>query len=383
MISSCGLPDHQMKTPPIPILDLTRQTEGLRPELERAARDVLRRGEFILGSQVALFEREFARACSARFGIGVASGTDALELALRALGVGAGDWVAVPSMTFLATADAVLHVGARPLFVEIDPVTYTMDPIDFERRIGAAGKKLKAVIPVHLYGHPCDMDAIGKIARRRRLAVIEDAAQAAGARWKGRPVGGLGSAGCFSFFPTKNLGAFGDAGMVATSSAKLDRRLRSLRVHGRAAGDRQAELGRNSRLDELQAAFLRVKLKRLEAWVERRRKLAAEYTRRLSGLSGIVCPSETRGARHAFHLYVIRSRRRDRIRKALEKRGIASRVYYPVPVHRQPLHRGANRGVHLPETEKACREVLALPLFPELRIEELKQVCAAIEHTAC
>jgi len=371
-----------MKIPPIPLLNLTRQTEALRPELERAARDVLRRGEFILGSQVALFEREFSRACSARFGIGVASGTDALELALRALGVGSGDWVAVPSMTFLATADAVLHVGARPLFVDIDPMSYTMDPLDLDRRarsLGAAGKKrLKAVIPVHLYGHPCDMDAIGAIARRHRLAVIEDAAQAAGARWKGRPVGGLGSAGCFSFFPTKNLGAFGDAGMVVTSSEKLNRRLRSLRVHGRAAGDRQAELGRNSRLDELQAAFLRVKLKRLGVWVERRRKLAAEYTRRLSGLGGLVCPVEMPGARHAFHLYVIRSPRREAIRRALERQGIAARVYYPVPLHQQPLHRKANAGLRLPETERACKEVLALPLFPELTLAELRRVCSAI-----
>ena len=371
-----------MKIPPIPLLNLTRQTEGLRPELEKAARNVLKRGEFILGSQVALFEREFSRACSARFGIGVASGKDALELALRALGVGSGDWVAGPSMTFLATADAVLHVGARPLFVDIDPMSYTMDPLDLDRRarsLGAAGKKrLKAVIPVHLYGHPCDMEAIGRIARRHRLAVIEDAAQAAGAQWKGRPVGGLGSAGCFSFFPTKNLGAFGDAGMVVTSSVKLNRRLRSLRVHGRGAGDRQAELGRNSRLDELQAALLRVKLKRLGAWVERRRKLASEYTRRLSGLDGLVCPVEMPGARHAFHLYVIRSPRREAIRRALERQGIASRVYSPVPLHKQPLHRKACAGLRLPETEKACKEVLALPLFPELTMDELRRVCSAI-----
>ena len=367
-----------MRSPRIPLLNLTRQVQGLRPELERAARDVLSRGEFILGAQGALFEKEFARFCSARFGVGVASGTDALELALRGLGVGEGDWVAVPAMTFLATADAVLQVGARPLFVDVDSRTLTMDPRDLERRAGAVEKKLKAVIPVHLYGHPCDMDALGALARRYRLAVIEDAAQAAGARWKGRPVGGLGTAGCFSFFPTKNLGAFGDAGMVVTASSKLDQRLRSLRVHGRTAGDRQAELGRNSRLDELQAAFLRVKLKHLGAWVERRRKLAAEYTQRLSVLSGLVCPAELPGARHAFHLYVIRSPRREAIRRALEREGITARVYYPVPLHKQPLHRSANRGIRLPETEKACQEVLALPLFPELTMKELRRVCSVI-----
>ena len=367
-----------MKNPPVPLLDLTRQTQNLRSELERATREVLKGGEFILGSQVALFEKEFARSCGTRFGIGVASGTDALELTLRALGIGAGDWVAVPSMTFLATADAILQVGARPLFVEINPRTYTMDPHDFQRRIGVVGKRLKAVIPVHLYGHPCEMDALRAVAQRNRLVVIEDAAQAAGARWKGRPVGGLGTAGCFSFFPTKNLGAFGDAGMVVTDSSKLDRRLRSLRVHGRVPGDRQAELGRNSRLDELQAALLRVKLKRLGAWVKRRRQLAAEYTRRLSGLNELVCPAEIPGARHAFHLYVIRSPRREAIRRALEREGIAARVYYPVPLHKQPLHRAMNRGLSLPETEKACREVLALPLFPELTMNELSRVCSAI-----
>ena len=366
----------------VPLLDLTRQTDSLLPRLQRACRAVMDRGEFILGREVARFEEEFARFCRARFAVGVASGTDALELALRSLGIGPGDRVAIPSLTFLATADAVLQVGARPLFVDVDPGTYTMDPRDLEtqtRRLGPSGRKrLKAVIPVHLYGHPCDMDSLRAAARRHRLAVVEDAAQAAGALWKGRPVGGLGEFGCFSFFPTKNLGAFGDAGMVVTGSARHAQRIRSLRVHGRGPGDSQVALGRNSRLDELQAAILRVKLRRLRGWVARRRSLAAEYTRRLSGLGGIGCPIEARVARHAYHLYVIRSRNRDRIRKALEKRGIASRVYYPVPVHRQPLHREAGRGIRLPETERACREVLALPLFPELTRPELLRVCSAI-----
>ncbi len=372
-----------MRKSRVPILDLTRQTEDLRPELERAARAVFRGGEFILGPQVALFEKEFARFCSSRFGVGVASGTDALELALRAVGVQAGDIVATVSLTFLATADAILHAGARPLFVDIDPVTYTMDPADLEERLRRLSvserKRLKAILPVHLYGHPCDMDRIRAVARRNRLAVVEDCAQAAGAAWKGRPVGGLGDASCFSFFPTKNLGAFGDAGMVVTGSSAAAEKIRSLRVHGRGKGDLQMSLGRNSRLDELQAALLRVKLHRLRSWVAKRRSLAAEYTRRLSALSGIVCPTQARGARHAFHLYVIRSRRREQLRRALENRGIASRVYYPVPVHRQPLHRAANRGVHLPETERACREVLALPLFPELTPAELRRVCSALE----
>ena len=366
----------------IPLLELTRQTQALFPHLQRAFGAVMERGDFILGPELARFEKDFARFCGTRHAVGVASGTDALELALRALGVGPGDLAAVPSLTFLATADAILHVGARPLFVDIDPVSVTLDPEDLERRIRALPapqrKRLKAVLPVHLYGHPCRMGRILEVARRHRLKVLEDAAQAAGARWNGKPVGGLGDAGCFSFFPTKNLGAFGDAGMVTTGSAELAGRLRSLRVHGRGAGGLQKELGRNSRLDELQAALLRVKLRRLRGWVARRRRLAKEYTRRLSGLAGIACPAEAPGSEHAFHLYVIRSRRRESICRALKKRGIASRVYYPVPVHRQPLHRRLARGIRLPETDRACREVLALPLFPELRMEELQRVCDAV-----
>ncbi len=366
----------------VSFLSLTRQTQRMLPELERTVRRVMKRGQFILGPEVGRFEQEFSRFCGTRFGVGVASGTDALELALRAVGVRPGDLVATVSLTFLATADAILHVGARPLFVEIDPVTYTLDPQDLEKRIRRLSvsekKRLKAILPVHLYGHPCDMDSIRAVARRHRLAVVEGRAQAAGARWKGRSVGSLGQAGCFSFFPTKNLGAFGDAGMVVTGSSVCADRIRSLRVHGRGKGDLQVTLGRNSRLDELQAALLRVKLRHLGRWVARRRVLAREYTRRLSGLKGITCPSETPGARHAYHLYVIRSPRRNGILRSLEKRGIAARIYYPVPLHQQPLHRKSSAGLHLPETEKACRELLALPLFPELRIEELKQVCAAI-----
>lgn len=365
----------------IPILDLSRQTESLLPELQRAALGVLRRGPFILGPEVELFEKEFALFCKARHAVGVASGTDALELALRALNIGRGDLVAAPSFTFLATADAIFHVGAQPLFVDIDPATCTMHPADLERKIdglGSSARKLKAVIPVHLYGQSCDMDGIRAVAKRRRLAIIEDAAQAAGARWKRKPVGTLGDIGCFSFFPTKNLGAFGDAGAVTTGSAAIAARIKSLRVHGRGPHEEQVELGRNSRLDELQAAMLRVKLRRLNSWVKKRRALAAEYTRRLSRLGGIVCPAEAPGAYHSYSLYVIRSRRRDQIRLALEKQGIGSRVYYSAPVHRQALHRSANRTTRLPETDRACKEVLALPLYPELTLPQLHRVCTVI-----
>ena len=365
----------------VPLLDLTRQTQPLLPQLRRACDAVMKRGSFILGQEVDRFEREFARFCRTRFAVGVASGTDALELALRALGVGPGDLVATVSLTFLATGDAILHVGAEPLFIDIDPRTYTMNPADLDRRLRRLSardrKRLKAVLPVHLYGHPCDMDSIRRVAAKHRLAVVEDAAQAAGARWKGRPVGSFGDAGCFSFFPSKNLGAFGDAGMVTVSSGKAAERIRSLRMHGRE-GKLQTALGRNSRLDEIQAAILRVKLRRLRRWVEQRRALARAYTRRLDGLPGLICPVEAPGAEHAYHLYVIRSRRREKFRQALEKRGISSRVYYPVPLHRQPLYRGLTHGTGLNETDRACREVLALPIFPELTPSEFNRVCAAV-----
>ena len=369
----------------IPLLDLTRQTKALGPELSQALRRVLRKGQFILGEEVSHFEKEFARSCGARHAVGVASGTDALELSLRAVGVRPGDRVAIPSFTFMATADAVLHVGARPLFVDIDPATYGLDPADLERRICSLGRaeraRLRAVIPVHLYGHPCLMDALLRIARRHQLKVVEDAAQAAGARWGGCPVGSLGDAGCFSFFPSKNLGCFGDGGAVTTDSAAVAAKVRSLRVHGRREGLVQAELGRNSRLDELQAAVLRVKLRRLGAWVAARRRLARLYTRELSGIFGVECPQVASGAQHAFHLYVIRCRERGRLQRDLRLRGIASQVYYPVPVHRQSTHRAWSRGVRLPETDRASREVLALPLFPEMKTEEVRRVCRAVRES--
>lgn len=371
----------------IPLLDLTRQNRTLWPQLERAIHRVIRKGNFILGEEVDRFEKGFARFCHVRYGVGVASGSDALELALRAVGVGPGDLVATVSFTFTATADAILQVGARPLFVDIDPNTYTMDPHDLEARLQRLEpperRRLRAVIPVHLYGHPCPMDEILAVARRYHLSVVEDAAQAAGARWRGRPVGSLGDAGCFSFFPSKNLGTFGDGGMVVTHSKRVAGRIRSLRIHGRGDGLIQERLGRNSRLDELQAAILRVKLEYLRSWVTKRQALARAYTWKLSRLDGLGCPVVAKGAKHAFHLYVIRSRRRDAIEEGLRRRGIASQVYYFLPIHRQPLYRRFLRPPSLPETEQAAKEVLAIPLFPELRRGELNRICQAISSTLC
>lgn len=351
-----------------------------------AARRVLRGGHYILGPEVGLFEKELSVFCGVPCAVGVASGTDALELSLRAAGIGPGDRVATVSFTFLATLDAIAHVGAEPLFVDIDPVTYTLDPADLRRRIGSLTRadrtRLKAVLPVHLYGHPADMDGIGAVAQEFRLKIIEDAAQAAGARWKGRAVGTIGTAGCFSFFPTKTLGSFGDAGAVVVRSPVLAEKIRALRVHGRAKDGSQKWRGRNSRLDELQAALLRVKLRYLPEWLKRRREIAAEYTARLAGVPGLSCPREIAGAQHAYGLYVLRCRRREKIRAALKKKGIAAQVYYDRPVHLQPVWHGCFRRLRLPETERACREVLALPIFPEMRGEEIRTVVREVRQAA-
>lgn len=369
----------------LPLLDLTRQTRKIQPELHRRIRSVLAGGQFILAKEVASFEKEFAHFCRTRHAIGVASGTDALELALKALGVGKGDLVASVSFTFLATIDAILHAGAQPLFIDIDPATYTMDPGDLERRLASLPaslrRRVKAVIPVHLFGYPCDMEGIRRVARRYRLAVVEDAAQAAGARYQGKPVGSVGDVGCFSFFPTKNLGGFGDGGIIVTNASSINDRLRILRVHGREGREgRQVLLGRNSRLDELQAAILRVKLRHLRQWVSHRRELAHRYTRQLSRITEIECPSERKEAYHAYHLYVIRAPRRAALQAALKKAGIDSAIYYPTPAHRQPLHRARFERVSLPQTERACREVLALPLFPELTESEVDHVCRTLRR---
>ena len=374
-----------MALPIVPLLDLTRQNEMLRPQIEKALSRVVTRGQFVLGEEVASFEREFGSACNVRHAAGVASGSDALELALRAVGVGPGDLVVTVSFTFLATVDSILHVGAAPLFVDIHPRTFTMDPEDVTRRLkllpASARRRVKAILPVHLFGQPCDMGRILQIARDHRLLVIEDCAQAAGALWCGHPAGSLGDAGCFSFFPSKNLGAFGDGGMVVTHSASLAQRVRSLRVHGRGKRGTQLTLGRNSRLDELQAAILRVKLRSLAKWVDQRRALARAYTRSLEDLIGVRCPVEEPDTQHAFSLFVIRVAHRNKVQEKLLKSGVATGIYYPLPVHRQPVHGARFRSVHLPETERACRDVLALPLFPELKLAQVKRVCRLLKKS--
>lgn len=368
----------------IPILDLTRQYKAIKPEIDEAIRRVVESGRFILGPEVEAFERELAEFCGVKHAIGVASGTDALYLALRALGIGPGDGVVVPSFTFFATAGVVANVGATPIFCDIEPKTFNIDPESVRAILkGCYNCKPRAIIPVHLYGQMADMDAIMAIAQAYDLYVIEDAAQAIGAEYKGRKAGSIGHIGCLSFFPTKNLGAYGDGGMVLTNDDELAERVRMLRVHGSKPKYYHHMVGTNSRLDALQAAILRAKLPHLEEWTRARQELASRYDKFLHGLEGIEIPYRAQDRTHIFHQYTIRvlNGKRDALRAYLAQRGIGTEVYYPLPLHLQPCfrHLGYKEG-DLPESEKASHEVLSLPMFPELTEEEQCYVIHCIQE---
>ncbi len=365
----------------IPGFSLARQNAALRDQLLSAISDVIDSGRFILGENVQALEQEIAAFCEARFGIGVASGSDALYLALQACGVGPGDEVITTPFTFFATAGSIQKLGARPVFVDIDPETWNINPNLIKERIT---ERTKAIIPVHLYGCPADMDPIIEVARRYNLKVIEDAAQALGARYKGRRIGALGDAGCISFFPTKNLGAFGDGGMVVTNDPEIADRLRLLRVHGARPKYHHQVLGSNSRLDELQAAILRVKLPHLETWINRRREIAAHYNRILRQIQSTAAPglsktTEPEYAYHVYHQYTIQTPGREELRKYLQEHGISSTVYYPVPMHLQAVFAGLGyQPGDFPVAEVACNEVLSLPMFPELTNDEIELIGKAV-----
>ncbi len=361
---------------PIPLVDLRAQYAPIADEICAAVDDVIGSQQFILGPQGAALEQELARYCGRRFGIGVASGTDALLLALRACGIGRGDEVIVPALTFIATAGAVSALGARPVFADIEPGTFNLDPARLEAKISP---KTRAVVAVHLYGLPAAMDSILEVAARRGLKVIEDNAQAIGASYRGRKTGSLGELGCLSFYPSKNLGAYGDAGMIVTDSEEIAARLRLLRDHGQSGKYVSEEQGWNSRLDEIQAAVLRVKLRHLDRWKASRQAHAAEYNALLGRLPGVVTPQVPDGSEHIYHQYTIRVPGRDRVRLALAGRGIASGVYYPVPLHLQPLYAGlGHKRGDLPESERAADEVLSLPVYPELTSEQIARVAEAV-----
>jgi len=346
-----------------------------RNEIDRAIDRVLRSGHYVLGKQVAAFENEFAGYIGVRFGIGVGNGTDALHLALRACGVGEGDQVITVSHTAVATVAAIELCGAEPVFVDIDPGTYTIDPKMVEQAIT---KCTKAIIPVHLYGQPADMGSITSIASDHQLHVVEDCAQSHGASYKGRKTGAWGDVAAFSFYPTKNLGALGDGGMVVTDDAGIAERVRLLREYGWRNRYVSEIPGMNSRLDEVQAAILRVKLRHLDKENRKRQSLARTYEGRLRSTS-LVLPTCASDSTHAYHQYVVRHRNRDSLRKFLAGKGINTLIHYPVPVHQQPAYRGRLRVVgSMINTEKVANEILSLPMYPELRQTDARRVAEAI-----
>jgi dTDP-4-amino-4,6-dideoxygalactose transaminase len=361
----------------IPFLDLTRQHAALKAELMAAVERVIDTSAFVLGPDGRALESELAQLCGARHGVGLGSGTDALRLALTALGVGAGDEVITPAFSFVASATTIVMAGGRPVFVDVDRETLTLDADAIER---ALTPRTRVIMPVHLYGHPAAMDRITALARARGLAVLEDAAQAVGATWQGRPIGGWGDAACLSFYPTKNLGACGDGGMLLTTRDDVAERVRRMRHHGDAGRYHHVELGYCTRLDELQAALLRVKVPRLAGWEARRRAIAARY---LDGLADqpVELPVERPGARHVYHLFTVRHPRRDSLAQALADLGVGTAVHYPRPVPGQPLF-GEDGEARWPEAWRAAREVLSLPCFPEMTDGEVEGVIEAVRR-AC
>ena len=365
----------------IPLVDLKAQYRAIKKEIDRAIFGVIKSSKFVLGENVKKFEEEFAKFCNAKYAIGVGNGTDALYLTLRTLGIKKGDEVITSPFTFIATAEVIANLAAKPVFVDIDPETYN---IDAKKITKAITRRTKAIIPVHLYGQPSDMSSILKIAKKYKLFVIEDAAQAHGARYKGKRVGSIGDVGCFSFFPAKNLGAYGDAGMVVTNSQKIAETLFVLRDHGRANRGTNKYIhqteGVNSRLDELQAAILRVKLHHLPKWIKNRQRNAKTYDSFLEKIIGIKIPRIKAGFESTYHLYVIRAQNRDELQKSLKKIGIATGIHYPIPLHLQPAFKylGYEKG-DFPETEKVAKEILSLPMYPELNKKQIKFVADSIQ----
>lgn len=361
----------------VPFLDLREQYSVLRDEVTAAIGRVLESGHFVLGGEVERFEGEFASYCGARYGVAVNSGTSALHLSLLAAGIGPGDEVITVPMTFVATVAAVLYTGAKPVFVDVDRKTMTMDPGLVKRAITT---RTKAVIPVHLHGQPANIGAISDAAREHGILVIEDAAQAHGAEYAGRRVGGLGDMGCFSFYPGKNLGAYGEGGMVLTNNAEYAAKIRMLRDWGQERKYEHVMKGYNYRMEAVQGAVLRIKLRHLDRWNEARRERAALYDELLGG-SDVEIPRQVPGTRHVFHVYAIRTGDRERLRMDLELRGIQTSMHYPIPVHLQPAYRDLGyKAGDFPESEDIARKVLSLPLWPEMPREHVELVARTIKE---
>lgn len=359
----------------VPLVDLKRQYLSIEKEIDASVKKVLQSGQFILGNEVSSLEREVAEYIGAKHAIGVASGTDALHLSLIAYGIGEGDEVITTPFSFIATAEAISYCGAKPVFVDIDINSYNIDPAKIEDKIT---KKTKAIIPVHMYGHTAEMDKILEIAKRYNLKVIEDCAQAFGTEYKGKKIGGIGDIGAFSFFPSKNLGAYGDGGIVVTGDKDIADKIMMLRVHGSKQKYIHQMVGYNSRLDEIQAAILRVKLKKIDEWNELRRKNASIYNNLLNKLP-VQLPKEA-GKSHIYHVYTIRIKNRDEFIKFLSGNGISSAIHYPVPIPAQEAYRYLNYSESdLPNSYKAASEVVSLPMFPELKRDEIEKVCEAVK----
>ncbi|MBY5868053.1 DegT/DnrJ/EryC1/StrS family aminotransferase [Rhizobium leguminosarum] len=362
----------------IPFLDIKAQYQSIKGEIDAAVLGVLASGQYVLGDEVAHFEQEFADYCNVKHAIAVNTGTSALHLALLAAGVGPDDEIITVPFTFVATVSAICYTGARPVFVDVEPVTLTMDPAEVEAKITP---RTKAIVPVHLYGQMADMDAIKAIAERHGIPVIEDACQAHGAQYKGHRAGSIGLSGCFSFYPGKNLGACGEGGMVVTDDDDQAKTMRMLRDWGQEQRYHHLLKGFNYRMDAIQGAILRVKLRHLEAWTEARRMHARRYSSLLAGSTVLTTPVEAADRRHVYHVYAIRSRDRDGLQRLLSAEGIPSGLHYPIPVHLQKAH--ADLGYQagdFPVSEAAAREVLSLPIYPEMPVRHVDQVVAALEY---
>ncbi len=362
----------------IPLLDLKAQYHSIKPEIDAAIAGVLESGHFVLGTDVAAFEEEFAAYCGTTECIALNSGTSALHLALLAAGVGPGDEVITVPFTFIASVAAIGYVGARAVLVDIDPSLFTLDPEGIEKAITP---RTKAILPVHLYGQTADMAPIVEVARRHGLVVIEDAAQAHGAKYGGRPAGNLGDIGCFSFYPGKNLGAYGEGGAVTTNNPEYARTIRMLRDWGQDRKYHHILRAFNYRMEALQGAILRVKLGHLEEWTEARRMHAMEYNELLAGW-GLEIPKQMGWARHVYHVYTVRTKERDSLQAKLEAKGIQTAVHYPVPAHLQPAFADLGYGVNsFPVAEAASKQVLSLPMYPELSTEAIEEVCRVVKKT--
>ncbi len=355
----------------IPLVDLKKQYQEIKDEILTEVGQALDGMQLFLGKNVQAVEADFATYCGTEFGIGVGSGTDALHIAIRACGIGPGDEVITTANTFIATVEAIILAGARPVFADIDPDTYNIDTSQIEKLIN---DRTRAIIPVHLYGQPANMEPVRKLAKAYNLKIIEDACQAHGAEYEGKRTGSLGDVGCFSFYFTKNLGAYGEAGMITTSDPEIAGQCRMLRDHGQNAKYYHAVMGVNGRLDEIQAAILKVKLPHLDEWIENRRKLAQAYSQGLP--PQLIKPVEMPWAKHVYHLYVVRTPERDKLKEWLDSKGIGAGMHYPVPIHLQEAwRRYGGEEYSLPVTEKLTKEIISLPMYPELSEEEVNYIC--------